>query len=333
MTQHVPFSYNSADEVDESTLPRIKVKEGGKELEAMPIRFKVVKPRKPDGDGQEEWDQTGDAANNMRYVATLGLQHLGRSPIPRIGKAVIVGGAPSVKKYLGKIRKLAKDPDNIIFALNWTHTWLIENGIIPDATVFFEIDVEPDSVLKKAHKDVTYFICSHCDRRTFDALKGYKRVVWHSHPNSPGEEKVSQELFPFLWQKDTNGKYVYGSHFVGGGVNSFTRTMTVALMCGYRNLELFGCDSSFPKQSKSTHVEGYETVNDVKTDSLAVHAKNEGTGEIKTFYTVGYLALQVEEFKEYCSKNHWLFALRVHGGEDSLLKYVHSVSYPQQYQP
>lgn len=278
-----------------------------------PIRFRLTKPSDAQGNIR---DQTGDAADHMRYAKTLNLPELGRRELPKMGKAVIVGGSPSIADHLEKIRAFAADPDNTIFAVNWSHTWLINNGIIPDACVFFEIDAEPEETLKALHPEVTYYICSHCHPKSFDEVKKFKAVLWHSPPNSEGEKVVGDELFK-------------GSNLVGGGIGTFTRTLTIALHLGYRNIELFGVDSSFPDDSKSTHVDGYETPAKVDVDAFYIYAKPSGTEEVRRFKTMGYLALQVEEFKEYCKVNHQLFALRVHG--DGLLRYVHKNSYPDQY--
>lgn len=306
------FDYRGCTEEDVNKVEKFFVQENGETKVALPIRFNVVKPKDDEGNTR---DQTSDAAANMRYAQSLGLEQLTITERPRAGRAIICGGAPSIKDNLEVIRKLASDKDNMVFALNWTHTWLINNGIIPDATVFFEIDVEPASVLKVANKAVTYYICSHCHRETFDALKEYKRVLWHSPPNSPSESEVREEFF-----KDTVT--------VGGGITTFLRTISIALALGYRNIELFGVDSSFPEDHGSTHVDGYETANDVNTDAFWVYAKSD-TGEIRSYKTVGYLALQVEEFKEFCRLNHNVFSLRVHG--DGLLPFVHRVMYADQY--
>lgn len=293
--------------------PIVILDETGSNPVKAPIRFSMQKPKGEDG---IERDQTKDAAQHMRYAATLGLDTLTQRPFPRLGRAVIIGGAPSVKDNLEEIRKLAADPRNHLFAINWTHTWLIQNGIVPNGCVFFEIDAEPDTVLKASHPDVTYYICSHCHPKTFDSLKDTKRVLWHSPPNSEPESVVREELF-----KDTVT--------IGGGVATFSRTMTIALHLGFRHIDLFGCDSSFPDQGR-THVEGYETAMNNKIDGIWVWAKDVRTGEIKRFRTAGYLALQVEEFKIYCQVNHHFFSMMVHG--DSLLKYVHQNDFPSQYE-
>lgn len=278
----------------------------------MPIKFHMQKP--DDGTGKQR-DQTEDAARHMRYAKTLNLPELYQRDLPRRGSAVIVGGGPSAKVNLDKIKELSKDKRNTIFAVNWTHTWLINNGVIPDACVFFEIDAEPDSVLKAAHEDVTYYICSHCHEKTFDMLEGKKRVLWHSIPNSDGERLVREELF-----KDTVT--------VGGGVSTFTRTMTIALHLGHRDFDLFGCDGSYPDTGQ-THVDGYETVMNNDVDGFWAYAKNIKTGEMRRFRTMGYLALQVEEFKIYTQANHQHFTMHVHG--DSLIRYAHEAMFPGQY--
>lgn len=310
------FNYDryTADEMDPDKVEKLITYEGGETFVHFPIRFKMKKPL--DAEGKPR-DQTNDAAAHMRYAATLKLPELKIAATPRAGKAVIVGGAPSIANHLEEIRALSQDPDNAIFALNWSHTWLLDRGIVPDACVLFEIDAEPDTILKRADPQVVYLICSHCHPKTFNDLAHCPRLLWHSPPNSDPEIEAAKELFS-------------GSTEIGGGIGTFTRTLSIAITMGFRNIELFGCDSSFPDDATSTHVEGYETANRVETDSLYVYAKKDNSKEVRRFKTVGYLALQVEEFKEYCRVNHHMFALRVHG--DSLLRYVHELTYPWQYE-
>lgn len=304
----IPESYIPVPKVEPIT-----VKQDGEDVVQHPITFKLKRPDGPDG---KERDQTNDAAEHIKYAHTLDLPRLTPRDRPRLGRALIVGGGPSVKGQLENIRELSKDPNNAILTVNWTHTWLLNNGIVPYGSVFFEIDAEPDTVLEKAHPEVHYFICSHCHQRTFDMLKGYRRVLWDSPPNSDPEKVVHEEL------------KIDPLKVIGGGVSTFTRALGVALHLGFRHIDLFGIDSSFPDNGL-THVEGYETVMDGKTDGIPVSAKCMETGEVRQFRTLGYLALQVEEFKIYCQANHHHYSLRVHG--DSLMSFVHRQSYKDQY--
>ncbi len=309
------FNYNG-DLEEAAKAPKLFIPDGeGCDLKA-PIVFKTQRPNDPNNPGQQRI-QTEDAAKHMRYAATLGLPELKQRPIPRPGRAVIVGGGPSVKDHFDEIKELAKDPHNRVFAVNWSHAWLLDHGFVPHGCVFFEIDPEPESSLIKAHPDITYFICSHCHEKTFDSLNGFKRVLWHTYPNSDIEKEVGQEIFP-------------NATLVGGGIGTFTRTVSVSLMLGFRHLDLFGCESSFPDEG-DTHVKGYETPMKAKDDGIFVYARDELTGETKRFKTLGYLALQHEEFKEYCRVNHGLFSCQVHG--DGLLSWSHRRMFPLNYTP
>jgi len=292
----------------------INVPDGEGEDIKVPVRFTVVKPT--DQKTGIQRDQTNDAADNMRYAATLNLPTLSKRIVPRLGRALIIGGAPSVKDHLDTIKELMKDPNNEVFAINWSHTWLLKHGITPKHCIFFEIDPEPETILQARHPDITYYVCCHCNKKTFDSLRGYKCILWHTFPNSNIEKDVNEELFP-------------KAELLGGGITTFTRTLTVALYLGFRHFDLFGCDSSFPDDSKSTHVDGYETEFKPEVDGIYVYAKNSLTGGVRRFKTTGALALQHEEFKEYCNTNHAHFSLKVHG--DSLLRYTHQIMFPMNY--
>lgn len=308
----MPVNYNGSLE-EAMAAEKLFINDGQGNPVKAPIVFKVQKP--DDGQGGFR-DQTFDAAKNMRYAKSLNLPELKQRQLPRYGRAIIVGGAPSIKNQLEEIRALAADENNAVFALNWSHTWLIKNGIIPKGVVFFEIDAEPDTVLENSHPDTTYYICCHCHQKTFDMLAHRKRVLWHTPPNSPAEEEVAKEIFPNV-------------AVCGGGISTFTRTITVALFLGYRHFDLFGCDSSFPDDG-DTHVDGYETPMDAEVDGFYVYARDEKAGIVRRFRTLGYLALQHEEFKEYCLANHAAFSLKVHG--DSLLQWSHMRMFPDQYE-
>ncbi len=277
----------------------------------IPARYQLVRPR--DAEGQPR-DQNGDAVRNMHYAARLDLPRLQLAE-PNSGRCIIVGGSPQVRDHLEQIRAFAAQSGAAVFALNWTHTWLINNGIVPTGCLFFEIDAEPDSILQSTHPDTTYYICSHCHQKTFDDLAHRRRVLWHSRPNSDGEEVAFNQLFQ-------------GDLQLGGGIGTLLRTVSLGMALGFRKFDLFGVDSSFPRGGR-THVDGYETAMDAAQDGMDVWLRDVATGELHHFRTVGYLALQSEEFKLYCLTNHVMFNMRVHG--TGLLPTLHRIHWPHQY--
>ena len=280
------------------------------------ICFSVSHPKDENG---VERDQTPDMARNMRYAATLGLQQIPFTP-EHAGTAIICGGGPSIKGQLDKIKELATNPDSSIFALNWTHNWLIQNGVKPTAMVFFEIDAEPDDILGSANPETIYFVCSHCHPKTFDQLLARvpkKNIfLWHMIPDNELGFEAYKELYA-------------NQPMIGGGIATFLRSISLATCLGYRNFELFGVDSSYPDDNASTHVEGYPTICKPEEDGFDVWAKDAETGDVRRFRTVSYLAFQAEEFKQFCNRNHHLFRMRVHG--DGLLPFIHKHMWPTQY--
>jgi len=143
----------------------------------------------------------------------------------------IVGGGPSVADDVEELRNWKSSRNGEIWACNGALDWLMERGIKPDG--FVMIDPHPSKVadLKNPPDGVTYYIASICDPAVFDALAGKDVVIWH--------------------QKDPENKPPKGQGWVGGGPTVLTRAPLVAYCLGWRDVHLFGADSSF--ETKETH--------------------------------------------------------------------------------
>lgn len=148
--------------------------------------------------------------------------------LPVIGykRAAIVGGGPSLQDYIEELR----DYDGVIFAVNGTHDYLIERGIIPDYHVVMDARPGNVSFFTKPRKDVHYLIASQCAPEIFELLEGYTVSMWHA----AGPE----EVIDFL------GKIKPGTQLVGGGETVSTRAMYLAYILGCMTLDLYGLDSS-----------------------------------------------------------------------------------------
>ncbi len=278
------------------------------------VKFNIVDPvSSATGDRQPQF---ADMARNMRYASWLGLPVLQPLPPKSVGKGIIVAAGPSITSQLTKIRELAGDPLNAVFAVNWAHTWLINNGIVPHGCLLFEVDAEPVALMETLHQDVTYYVCSHCNVGTFKALKDHKVVLWHNNPEDP----LTQDALSACFR---------GQICLGGGYVTFLRTISLAMVLGYRDFDVFGVDSSYPVDSTSTHVEGYPAGVTDRVDGMDIFAQDPHSGEVRAFRSVPYLARQVEEFHNYCAVNHAMFRMRLHG--DGLLQWEHRVTHPGEY--
>lgn len=256
------------------------------------------------------------ATENMKHAMTLGLPELDIHPA-RQGKAIIVGASPSVKHYLDRIKELAGDQQNILFAVNDANDLLMDNGIIPHGNVLFEVSVDYKEFQRRHHPDITYYIHSFAHPTTFEHFKDKKVVLWHCYSD---EEEHNVLL-----------KHFQNKHLmVGGGASTtLVKTIPICMFLGYRELELFGFDSSFPDED-NTHFNGAPYKDFWIPFQLSVQVKRpEGMLE-KRFWTLDYLARQADEFRRICEGFGWMTKIHVHG--DGLLPWMHRNTYPHLYQ-
>lgn len=141
------------------------------------------------------------------------------------GHAVIVGGGPSMAGFLDEIF-WRQDQGQDIFALNNSYCLLFANN---DRVPRYQVLVD-------ARKESTYFLgagpewllASQCHPSAFDDPH-MDYTVWHS--NAPG----AAEHLP------DNGK---PAHMIGGGSTVGLSAMVLAYVLGYREIHLYGYDSS-----------------------------------------------------------------------------------------
>jgi hypothetical protein len=256
------------------------------------------------------------ATENMKYAMNLGLPEL-EIEKARLGKAIIVGASPSVKRYVDQIRDLAADPRNILFAVNDANDLLMDNGIIPHGNVLFEVAIDYKEFQRRHHPDITYYIHSFAHPTTFEHFKDKKVILWHCF----SDEAEHNELL----------KNFKNKHFMVGGGSSTTlvKTIPLCMFKGYREFELFGFDSSFPDED-GTHFNGAPYKNFWKSMDLVCQIKTPD-GEIKErkFRTMAYLARQADEFRRMCEHFAWMTKIHVHG--DGLLPWMHRNTYPHLY--
>ena len=146
----------------------------------------------------------------------------------RKGKVAIVASGPSATDYID----LLKEWDGEIWGINGAFTWLRHRGVKPTAF----IGLDPEEMLKDyllEIPDATYYIAAQCHPGVFDHLKGHNVRVW----------------FP----ADKDVKFPFGATQVYGGSTCLSRAPNLAYLLGYRDVHIFGGDSSYTNKS---HVYG-----------------------------------------------------------------------------
>lgn len=169
-------------------------------------------------------------ARNIEANLKLGLPEAVNIASHR-SQMVIVGGGPSLKNQLTRIRhRKAKKAE--VWATNGTHDYLISKGIIPDYMAMLDSREESSVFVQKPHKGVTYFIASQCHPSAFEALKGHKVFIWHNH---------EPELQDAILNNSKSNEVL----MVRGGSTIGLRLMCLGAALGYRSIHHYGMDSSY----------------------------------------------------------------------------------------
>lgn len=159
-------------------------------------------------------------ARNMESMLARGLPFCTPQP-ERAGQLAVIGSGPSVRDYLDELK--AWDGD--VWAVNGAYGYLIENGIIPHGFVGLDPVAGLAEYVECARPETVFYLSGMCDPAVFDALKGFKVEVWM--PRQAGIE------------------YKAGMYLVPGGTTCLTRAPGLAKMLGWRDVTIYGADSSF----------------------------------------------------------------------------------------
>lgn len=142
---------------------------------------------------------------------------------------VLVGSGPSVKDHLEDIRERYERGEEII-AIKGAHDWLIENGIVPRAAFALDPQQSRAKCFKKLHKQVLYLCASQMHPDTWEHMRGYQVLVWHSRIEAGQEKLPGWDTQLIVQNCSTSG-------------NS---ALLLMHWLGRRRFEVYGFDSSIP---------------------------------------------------------------------------------------
>jgi uncharacterized Rossmann fold enzyme len=211
------------------------------------------------------------------------------------GAVAIVGSGPSLKKNWKKLRDFKGD----IVACNAACQFLLERDIVPKYMFCFDADPLIFEFFTK-HPDVTYLIASRVPPKTWELLEGCKVVVWHA-----GGDTNIEKLLQKHGRVDAKAECM-----VTGGSAAVTRCMHLVQPLGYKEIHLWGADSSFTETD--THIRQSTTL------ERRIQVKLNG----REFETAPWMAQQVEDFKILVPAFTTFYGIRIVVHGDGLLPYV-----------
>lgn len=203
-------------------------------------------------------------ARNFAHAVSLPIFRLKHHDAHQ-GTALIVGGGPSLKRSMPWILQRVKSGAKV-FALNNAADFLAQNGVTPDYQVVMDARPETAAFVGKAHR---YLLASQCDPLAFASVPHEKIILWHA------ETPELRERYP-------------DGVLIGGGTTVLTRAMLCVHGLGFRNLHLYGVDSSFEDQAHHAYT---QSLNDDDRPSEVIC-------EDRSFMAAQWMIAQVYEFQD-----------------------------------
>ena len=239
---------------------------------------------------------------NGNFFATL---DRGYAPInPYIGAyqgvASVVGSGPSVNETY-------KDLQGDVIAINGAIGFLLGKGIVPKWAMLWDA-AEIVERFAVPHPDITYLVASRCHPKVFERLKDCKVVVWHA----AGDMNIAE----LMNRPDVIAKQPCEEPLINGGSAGVTRGIFVATTLGYKEVNIFGGDSSYAADG-STHVSGGSLVPE-KDVTVAI-----GNDPPTYFRTTPEWCAQVEEYRAIYTILTCAAGITLHVHGDGMLRCMH----------
>jgi uncharacterized Rossmann fold enzyme len=175
-----------------------------------------------------------------------------------------------------------------VFAINKSHDWLIERGVMPDFSVMLDPNLRVAGY-QTPNRRVTYLLGASCDR-----------AVWLRF--------LSAGIKPFMFfpiMTDTQHGTIAEKYpdanicCIAGGVTAGLRAINVASWMGFQSIELHGFDSCYAPGKDGSDKSGLYTVDKPSThhDAQQVTFGSGATGKKFTCITNGSMRRQIISFK------------------------------------
>lgn len=141
--------------------------------------------------------------------------------------AVIVGGGPSINRFVDEI-KFRKEQGQDIIALNNSWKWLEKRLISTDYHVM--VDARPENVgfVPPSGSKIMRLYATQCDHRVINVSKDQNTLLWNSYIKEVKDAFSERKLF-----------------WVGSGTSVGIRAIFLLYILGYRSFHLYGYDSCY----------------------------------------------------------------------------------------
>jgi len=164
--------------------------------------------------------------NNVKHNIGLGLQQVAPHPTNEF-EVMLVGGGPSLKRDIEKVRELRNKGVKLI-CLNNAYQYCVDQGIAPSAYIQVDAREFNNRFVQTIVPGCKYFIASQCHPSVFEKVPKEQTLIWHT-----GAEDIND----LLAQEYKNW------YPVPGGSTVLLRAIPLFRMLGFKRFHILGCDS------------------------------------------------------------------------------------------
>lgn len=155
------------------------------------------------------------------------------------GRAAIIGGGPSINGQMDKVKEL-QQAGATIFSIDRMYPWCMKNQIKPDFVVLLDSSDDVVEGFSDICPDATHLIVANGLPKIFDLLKDHKVYFVAGGINAYPEARD-------IWAKHGYRKLTIVT--TGGSV--VLSSMYLAIVLGFKNVDLFGFDCMVPLEGSA----------------------------------------------------------------------------------
>jgi SAM-dependent methyltransferase len=224
---------------------------------------------------------------NVRQNIKKGFQQVVPHPTNDV-EVMLVGGGPSLKRDIEKVREL-RDQGVKLICMNNAYDFCMKHGITPSAYIQVDAREFNNRFVEKVIPECKYFIASQCHPSMFDKLPKEQTFIWHTS---------AEDVNDVLAEEYKNW------YPVPGGSTVLLRALPLFRMLGFKRFHILGCDSCLEEGAHHAY-EQKENDNQVVV-SVRI-------GE-KVFFCHPWMVSQAQEFIDLIGCMGDVMELEIYGG-------------------
>lgn len=207
----------------------------------------------------------------QRRVLEAGFMQLHGPLLDRPEPLCIVGTGHSVAGQLRNIAFMRGELGAKVMAIKGACDWLLGHGIVPDYAVAADPRPERARIFRRRDKRIAYYLASVMDPACWEWMRGCDVTVWN----------------PVIVTEQSTDPHWKNVSFIWGGATTGLRAIHLAWFLGFRNVNLFGYDSTIVEDKVKVTGEGIERGEKAEIMML----------EGKSYRTTANLAAQAKQMK------------------------------------